>query len=132
MIQVTKSNQRKGIWMLKISLHHGYSREYLGRKSEKSVVGSSTIVELTDPESHALERRELTAAVHDFGMFQDILVTYGNEIYTKRSGFFPVSIARASRVTREIVTRRFILFDPTAWIRISGLLDREIKSAMKD
>ena len=89
MIQVTKSNQRKGIWMLKISLHLGYSREYLDRKSEKSVVGSSTIVELTDPENHALERRELTAAVHDFGMFQDI--------YTKRSRFFPVPIARASR-----------------------------------
>ena len=83
------------------------------------------MVELTDPESHAMERPELTAAAHDFGTFQDILVTF----CTKRSGFFPVVIARASRVTREIV--RFMLFDPTTWTRISGLLDREIKSAMK-
>ena len=67
------------------------------------MVGSSTLVELTDPESHAIERPELTPAVHDFGTFQDILVTYGNEICPKRSGFFPVVIARASRVTREIV-----------------------------
>ena len=87
------------------------------------------MVELTDPESHAMERPELTPVVHDFGTFQDILVTYGNKICPKRSGFFPVVIARASRVTREIV--RFMLFDPTTWTRISGLLDREIKSAMK-
>ena len=87
------------------------------------------MVELTDPESHAMERPELTAAAHNFGTFQDILVTYGNEICTKRSGFFPVVIARASRVTREIV--RFMLFDPTIWTRISCLLDREIESATK-
>ena len=64
------------------------------------------MVELADPESHAVERPELTAAAHDFGTFQDILVAYGNEICPKRSGFFPVVIARASRVTREIVRSR--------------------------